>query len=88
MQIIKKPNYEIFVSEKSDGSFNPKNREAVFSDVIVPLQPHGSNVFLMMDEYYSNDLDADGIITSLEETPIAVKLADCNGIVLMGEKYF
>ncbi len=88
MQKIKRWNYEIFVSEKDDGSFNPKNREDIFSDIVVPLQLHGNKVFLMMDEYYSDNIDADGIVTSLEETPIAVKLADCNGIVLMWEKYF
>jgi len=84
----KKMHYEIFISERTDESFNFRNREEVFMDIVVPLQPHGSNIFLMMDEYYSDNIEADGIVTSLEHTPIAVKLADCNGVIIMWKKYF
>ena len=88
MKKIIKNNYEIFISEKKDWSFSFTERKDIFTDIIVPSQPHGTDIIVIEENTDIKNLNVDGLISNRKNLALAVKLADCNGIVFMWENYY
>ena len=86
MHAQKLRNYEIYCSDKSDGPFFLDARLPVFSEWIVPSQIHSNHIVTIetLSAIESTDLyEADGILSCVTGTIFGVKLADCNGVILL-----
>lgn len=83
-------SYDILLSDTSDGSFFLDNRLPVFQDWIVPDQVHGTNIVTITDRKDitpENFSQTDGVISNLRDQIFGVKLADCNGIIILGKEW-
>lgn len=81
-------NYKIFVSEKTDWSFTWENRLPVFQDFVVGKQLHWIDISVVENINQEINLEVDGFISNLIGQKFAVKLADCNWVVVMWKNYF
>lgn len=82
MQKISYPWYNIFISEKSDWPYRQ------FDDFIVPVQIHSAKVVILDEFLQSPNMEWDAIVSWVINSKIWVFLADCNGIALLGSRYF
>ena len=84
-------SYDILLSDTSDGSFFLDNRLPVFRDWIVPDQVHGTRILTITDrkDITPESLSqTDGIISNLRGQIFGVKLADCNGIIILWKEWY
>lgn len=81
MQIINIHNYNIYINEKTD------DPNLFPNDFFKCQQTHSSNIYLRESWDFVNQ-QADWIICNILNTKIAVRVADCNAIILMWKKYF
>jgi len=91
MQIQKFADYQIFQSTSSDGTFFLENRLPIFADWIVPNQVHKDKLAYIknINELAATDLsDVDGIVSCVSGILFGVKLADCNGIIFLGDTWY
>jgi len=79
MQTINIWKYEISISEKEDN--------LIPNDFLKCEQIHSSTIYLRKDWDFINQ-QADWIITNRINQKIAVRVADCNAIILMWKEYF
>ena len=71
------------------------NKNTALNDVVfnaIPCkrvkQTHGNDVVIVRDDFDQNQwLEADGIVTTMVNTPIAVITADCAPVLLYGERH-
>lgn len=82
MIVLKREAYSIYISEKKDGTA----RE--IKDFIYTKQVHWDNIALLEQPIDFIDSENDAIISQITDIKIGVLLADCNGIALMGKKWF
>lgn len=72
------------VTTKPMGSFDEikydTSRQPIFSN-----QLHGDNI-IIVNEYPNQELDGDAFITNKPNIPLAVKVADCQGILIFDPK--
>ncbi len=82
MIILDKWKYTIYVSEKKDGTA----RE--IKDFIYTKQVHGNALHILDKKIEFIDSENDGIISEIPKIKVWVLLADCNGILLMGKRWY
>ncbi len=83
--------YRIFLSDQLDGPFFSNNRLPIFSDWIIPDQIHKDGIVCIntVDEILSTDFtQADGILSCISNKIFWVKLADCNGVILLWDLWY
>jgi len=82
MIILNKKKYTIYISEKKDGTA----RE--IPEFIYTKQVHGNDIHIL-DQYIDFiNSDNDGILSEIPNARIWVLLADCNGIIVMGNTWY
>ncbi len=81
MQTINIFNYKIYINEKTDSFDQYPN------DFFKCQQIHSANIYLRETWDFVNQ-QADWIVSNILNTKIAVRVADCNAIILMWKKYF
>lgn len=83
MQTLDINSYRIYVSERSDG-----DTPDLSGDFLRCEQTHSSDIYLREAGSSFVRQKADAIVTNALHQKIAVRVADCNAIALMGKTYF
>lgn len=88
MDILKIWNYKIYVSEKND--WNAKNKEWVFKKFYTFKEQPAWDKFIVFENLFDETkIDLwDAMILNIANIKVAVRLADCNWIVILWKKYF
>lgn len=81
MQTINIDNYKIYINEKTDAD------NLISSDFFKCEQVHSSNIYLRKTWDFIPS-QADWIITNILHKKLAVRVTDCNAIILMWKDYF
>ena len=79
---LQRGQYTIYISERNDGTAR------TIPDFIYTKQVHSNSIHILTKNDWFIDIENDGIVSDISDVRIGVLLADCNGIVLMGEKRY